>query len=50
MFETLTDLEISAILKRVGIWSESNPDLIVELRANQRSEERELQELQEQDK
>lgn len=50
MFETLTDLEISAILKRVGIWSESDPDLIVELRAKQRSEERELQELQKQDK
>ena len=50
MFETLTDLEISAILKGVGIWSESDPDLIVELRAKQRSEDRELQELQKQGK
>jgi len=36
------------MLKRIGIWSESNPDQIVELRAKQRSEERELQELQNQ--
>lgn len=50
MFETLNDLEISAILKRAGIWSESDPDLIVELRAKQRSEEQELQKLQQQEK
>lgn len=46
VFETLRDLEISAMLKRVGIWSESDPDRIVELREKQRREERELQELQ----
>ena len=48
MIERLRDLEISAMLKRVGIWSESNPDRIVELRAKQRSEESELQEIQSQ--
>ncbi len=48
MFETLRDLEISAMLKRIGIWSESDPDRIAELRARQRSEERELQEIQRQ--
>jgi len=46
MIERLSDLEISAMLKRIGIWSESDPDRIAELRAKQRSEEHELQELQ----
>ncbi len=46
MIEKLRDLEISAMLKRVGIWSESDPDRIAELRAKQRSEDRELKELQ----
>jgi len=48
MIERLRDLEISAMLKRVGIWSESNPDRIAELRAKQRSEESELQEIKNQ--
>ena len=48
MKERLRDLEISAMLKRVGIWSESDPDRIAELRAKQRSEEHELQEIQKQ--
>jgi len=48
MMERLRDLEISAMLKRVGIWSESDPDRIAELRAKQRSEESELQEIQNQ--
>jgi len=48
MIERLRDLETSAMLKRVGIWSESDPDRIAELRAKQRSEERELQEVQNQ--
>lgn len=48
MFEKLRDLEISAISKRIGIWSESDPDRIPELRAKQRSEKRELQEIQRQ--
>ena len=48
MIERLRDLEMSAMLKRVGIWSESDPDRIAELRAKQRSEEQELKELQSQ--
>ncbi len=48
MVERLHDLEISAMLKGSGIWSESDPDHITELRAKQRKEERELQELQSQ--
>jgi competence protein ComEA len=48
MVQRLRDLETSAMIKRIGIWSESDPDRIAELRAKQRSEERELQELQNQ--
>ena len=48
MVERLRVLEISAMLKRVGIWSESDPDRIAELRAKQRSEDQELKELQSQ--
>ena len=48
MVERLRDLEISAMLKRVGIWSESNPDRIAELRAKQRSEESELEKIKNQ--
>ena len=48
MIKRLRDLEISAISKRIGIWSESDPDRIPELRAKQRSEKRELQEIQRQ--
>ena len=48
MFEILRDMEISAILKHIGIWSESDPDRIAELRAKQRSEDQELKELQSQ--
>ncbi len=48
MIERLRDLETSAMLKRIGIWSESDPDRIAELRARQRSEERQLQEIQRQ--
>lgn len=46
MVERLRVFEISAMLKRVGIWSESDPDRIAELRAKQRSEDQELKELQ----
>ncbi len=42
----LRDVEISAMLKHVGVWSESDPDRIAELRAKQRSEDQELDELQ----
>src|SRR3989304_8826244 len=48
MIERIRDFEISAMLKRVGVWSESDPDRIAELRSKQRSEDRELQELQSQ--
>src|SRR4030043_29073 len=48
MVKRLRDFEISAILKRVGIWSESDPDRIAELRAKQRSEDQELQEVRDQ--
>jgi len=48
MVERLRDLETSAMIKGIGIWSESDPDRIAELRAKQRREERELQDLQDQ--
>ena len=48
MIERLRDIEISAMLKRIGIWSESDPDRIAELRAKERNEEEELQEIQNQ--
>jgi len=48
MIERLRDLETSAMLKRIGIWSESDPDRIAEYRAKQRSEDKELKELQSQ--
>ena len=48
MIERLRDIEISAMLKRTGIWSKSNPERIAELRAEQRDEEQELQEIQSQ--
>ena len=48
MIKKLRDFEISAMLKRVGIWAESDPDRIAEFRAKQRSEDNELKELQSQ--
>ena len=48
MIERLHDIETSAMLKRIGIWSESDPDRIAEFRAEQRSEDQELKELQSQ--
>ena len=48
MIERLRDFEISVMLKRMGIWSESDPDRIAEDRAKQRSEDQELEELQSQ--
>ena len=50
MIERLSDLETSAMLKHIGIWAESNPDRIAEFRAEQRSEDQELKELQSQTK
>ncbi|NQT94697.1 MAG: helix-hairpin-helix domain-containing protein [Lentisphaerae bacterium] len=43
--EMLSDLEMSAAMKRVGIWSVSDPDRIVVLRAEQRREEAELEKI-----
>ncbi|HLG29448.1 MAG TPA: helix-hairpin-helix domain-containing protein [Candidatus Brocadiales bacterium] len=48
MVERLRDLEASAMIKRIGIWSESDSDRIAEFRAKQRSEDQELKELQSQ--
>jgi competence ComEA-like helix-hairpin-helix protein len=48
MAARLRDLELAAMLKRTGIWAESDADRIAELRAEQRREERELQEFQRQ--
>ena len=48
MIERLRDLEISAMLKRVGVWSESDPDRIAEFRSKQRSDDRELQKVRDQ--
>lgn len=48
MTKRLRDLETSAILKRVGIWSETNPDRIAELCSTQRNDDQELKELQSQ--
>jgi len=48
MMERLRDLEMSAMLKRVGIWSESDSDRIAEFRATQRSEDQEIKDLQSQ--
>ena len=48
MIERLRDLETSAMLKRIGIWSESDPDRIAEFRATQRSEDQKLKELERQ--
>lgn len=47
-FKMLNDLEAAAMLKRVGIWAESDPDQIVAYREEQRQEERELAAFQKQ--
>lgn len=41
----LEDLEVAAMLERVGIWSTSNPTRIAQQRAEQRREDRELHEI-----
>ena len=46
--QRLRDLEISAMLKRNGIWAKSVPDRIVQLRAEQRQDEKELKNIQDQ--
>jgi len=44
----LKDLEISAMLKKAGIWAECDPDRIAELRAEQRREEKDLDKIRDQ--
>jgi competence protein ComEA len=41
----LQDLESQAMLKRVGVWAATDPDVIAKLRAQQREEDRELKDL-----
>ncbi len=48
MIERLRDMETSAVLRRIGIWAQSDPDRIAELRAEQRIEDQELKQLQRQ--
>jgi len=48
MIMRLRDLETAAMLKRIGIWSASDPDRIAELRAEQRREDEKLKALQRQ--
>ncbi len=48
MIERLRDLESAAILRRIGVWSQSGPDRIAKLRARERSEGEELKQLQRQ--
>jgi len=45
MRERLRDLETAAMLKRVGIWAQSDPERIAELRAQQRKEDQALEQL-----
>lgn len=46
MFEKLHDLKDEAMLKRVGVWSKSDPNKIANLRETQRNEDTELKKLQ----
>lgn len=40
MLEELQDLEVAAMLKRAGIWAETDPDIIAEKRKRRREEKR----------
>jgi endonuclease YncB( thermonuclease family) len=40
--ERLRDLEAVAMLKRTGVWADTNPDRLAELRAEERQEEHDL--------
>ncbi len=48
MILKLKDIEVAAMLKRNGIWAESDPNLIAALRAEQRREDQKLKEVQNQ--
>jgi endonuclease YncB( thermonuclease family) len=41
----LSDLEVAAMLKNVGMWEQSDPDELAKMRADQRREELELKEI-----
>ena len=41
----LQDLELAAAMRRKGVWADSEPDRLIELRAEQRAENRELTQL-----
>ena len=43
ILQKLRDLETAAILRRAGIWKESDPDQIIKLRSLQQQEEQELE-------
>lgn len=43
VLQKLRDLETAAILRRAGIWKESDPDQIIRLRSLQQQEEQELE-------
>ena len=45
MKDTLADMEAVAMLTRSGIWGETDPERVAELRKQMRKEERELKEL-----
>ncbi len=45
MFAMLSDYQYEAMLRRSGIWKESNPDYLAELRKAQRADEMELKQL-----
>jgi len=46
MKQRLADVEVSAVLRRAGVWSDSVSERIAELRATQRREEAELRQVQ----
>jgi len=46
MVRRLRDLELAAALRRAGIWAESDPERVAELRASQRQENHELKQRQ----
>ena len=45
MFEKLQDLQDVAMLKKIGVWSKSDPEKIAQLREAQRNEDKELKNL-----
>ena len=48
MAKRLEDLELQAVMRRAGIWSETDPEMIAQLRAEQRGEDAGMKELRSQ--